>query len=294
MLIIFVLLGMHRVINILRLLLLPLLFLVSFSFADKFNEKVLNGFNLSNSTIPTSKILSGGPPRDGIPSLDNPKFVSANQANFLTAPDRVLGIVINDEARAYPIKILNWHEIVNDVIRGIPIVITYCPLCGSGIVYHSRINGTNHTFGVSGLLYNSDVLLYDRQTKTLWSQILSKAISGSLVNTKINIIPSSHTNWQTWKKKHPKTKVLSTNTDYDRNYNRSPYGNYDKNRSLYFQVDAQSKKYHPKERVLGITINGKHKSYAFAELARHKQSPLHDTFAGKQLIISFDAQTAMV
>jgi len=273
---------------------LILLFFSLIIFIQPIHAKKMNGFDLSNSTIPVNKILSGGPPRDGIPSLDDPKFIVSDQAHFLEPQDRVIGIFFNGEARAYPVKILNWHEIVNDIIKENAISVTYCPLCGTGIVYASDItdNGKvkRYQFGVSGLLYNSDVLLYDRQTETLWSQILSKAISGPLVNSKLHVLPSSHTSWKAWKKRYPNTKVLSTNTGFARNYNRSPYGDYDKNRSIYFQVSAQSKKYHPKERVLGITINGKHKSYPFVELARHAQSPLKDTFAGKQLVISFDTE----
>ena len=262
------------------------LFMVSISFASP----VKNGFDLADSTIPASKILSGGPPRDGIPSIDSPKFLSANDADYLKPSDRVLGITVAGESRAYPIRILNWHEIVNDEIKGEGVAVTFCPLCGSGIVYSANINGKSHKFGVSGLLYNSDVLLYDRETETLWSQILSKGISGKLVNTSLKVIPSSHTSWQSWKKKHPNTKVLSTDTGSGRDYSRSPYGSYTTNSSTYFPVEFRSKKYHPKERVIGITVNGKHKVYPFTELAKIKTTTLKDKFAGQQLSLEFDAE----
>lgn len=250
---------------------------------------IKNGFDLANSTIPVSKILSGGPPRDGIPSIDKPIFIKAQRAIFLKPEDRILGITVKGESRAYPIKILNWHEIVNDIVRGEPIVVTFCPLCGSGMVYSANITGKTHQFGVSGLLYNSDVLLYDRQTNSLWSQILSKAISGKQVNKTLINIPTSHTSWAEWKKKHPDTKVLSTKTGFNRNYNRTPYGGYTKNGTIYFPLEFKSKKYHPKERVLGISINGKHKVYPFSELAKIKRTSLTDTFAGKKLQIEFDS-----
>lgn len=249
-----------------------------------------NGFALENSIIPNEKILSGGPPRDGIPSIDEPKFIDANKANYLKSKDRVIGIVVAGEARAYPIRILNWHEIVNDEIKGQAVAVTFCPLCGSGIVYEADFNGKAHKFGVSGLLYNSDVLLYDRQTETLWSQILSKGISGKLVNQKLNIIPSSHTSWQDWRKKHPNTKVLSNKTGFKRNYDRSPYGDYNNSKSTYFPVAFRNKKYHPKERVIGVTINGKQKVYPFTELAKVNKNSLKDNFAGKQLILDFDVE----
>ena len=249
-----------------------------------------NGFNLTDSLIPIHKILSGGPPKDGIPSVDKPKFIHANQATFLKSTDRVIGIEIHGNYRAYPIKILNWHEIVNDVVAENPIAVTFCPLCGTGMVYDARINGKAFQFGVSGLLYNSDVLLYDRQTQSLWSQILSQSISGKQKGTKLKPIPSSHTSWEKWKKQHPTTLVLSTDTGFQRDYSRSPYGDYNTNRATYFPVASKSKRYHPKERVLGITINGVHKAYPFVELARNKTNTLEDTFSGNTLRIEFDAE----
>jgi hypothetical protein len=150
---------------------------------------------------------------------------------------------------------------------------------------------------VSGLLYNSDVLLYDRQTESLWSQILSKGISGKMINKSLQILPSSHTSWQSWKQKHPNTKVLSKDTGFARNYDRTPYGSYTKNEKIYFPLAFKSKRYHPKERVLGITINGQHKVYPFSELSKgllkrfgtgEVVGTLKDNFAGKNLIINAD------
>ncbi len=249
-----------------------------------------NGFDLSNRTISINKILSGGPPRDGIPSIDTPKFISAEQADFLNDKDRVMGVNIDGEARAYPISILNWHEIVNDTFNGKGVAVTFCPLCGSGIVYSAEIEGKSRQFGVSGLLYNSDVLLYDRESETLWSQILAKGVSGPLVDKKLTILPSSHTSWEAWKKKHPKTKVLSTDTGFTRDYDRSPYGGYDTNVATYFPVEFKSKRYHPKERVLGVNLNGKQKVFPFSELAKNETGKLEETFDGKKIVIEFDAE----
>ena len=268
--------------KILGTLLLSLLLIGSLQAYSK------NGFDLSQSLIPSKEILQGGPPRDGIPSIEQPKFVSAANANFMRPTDRVIGITINGESRAYPINILNWHEIVNDQIRGVPVSVTYCPLCGTGLVYQSTVGGKVLKFGVSGLLYNSDVLLFDRQTETLWSQILSKAISGPMKGQKLTMIPSSQTSWASWLKKQPNTKVLSTDTGFSRDYRRSPYGDYDQNTETYFPVSARSRAYHPKERVLGITINGKHKAYPFVELGKLGTNTLKDNFQGQNLTINFD------
>lgn len=278
--------ALRRINSMKNIILTFTLFLLAVSVAYAAPTK--NGFDLANSIIPVAEILSGGPPRDGIPSIDKPHFVSASKADYLKPDDRVIGINFIGEVRAYPIRILNWHEIVNDKIKSQSVAVTFCPLCGSGIVYSANIDGKAHKFGVSGLLYNSDVLLYDRETETLWSQILSKGVSGKLVNKTLKIIPSSHTSWAAWKKKYPQTKVLSTKTGFGRDYNRTPYGSYTTNSSIYFPTAFKSKKYHPKERVLGITINGKHKVYPFSELAKSGGGVLLDQFSGKKLRLEFD------
>ena len=267
-----------------------LLFIGVALFSTSYAKPIKNGFDLSDSTIPAHKIFIGGPPRDGIPSIDKPKFLDAGKADYLKDEDRILGIYHLGEARAYPIRILNWHEIVNDKIEDKAVVITYCPLCGSGIVYNGEINGKAYEFGVSGLLYNSDVLLFDRETETLWSQILSKAISGKMINTELEIIQSAHTSWKAWKQKYPDSKVLSMETGYSRDYARSPYGSYDKEVMTFFPVEFKSKRYHPKERVLGITLNGEQKVYPFVEIAKNSDGKFTDEFSGDTLTIEFDAE----
>ena len=260
--------------------------------ATLFSQPIKNGFDLKNSQIAAGNIHQGGPAKDGIASIDKPKFVTTTQATFLKENDRVLGVVRRGEARAYPIKILNWHEIVNDRIRGQGVAITYCPLCGTGMVFLSQVNTKNKRmalqFGVSGLLYNSDVLLYDRETQSLWSQILGKAVNGPLAGTPLQSIPVAHIRWQDWKKQHPQTKVLSTDTGYSRNYNQSPYQGYDNNRSIFFPLSAKSNRYHPKERVLGVCIKERCKAYPFAELSLSGKRSITDNFGGQSLKINFD------
>lgn len=154
-----------------------------------------NGFDVSCHAVPIEEIRSGGPPRDGIPALVNPVFVSAEKATFLRDGDRVLGLVGNRESKAYPIKILNWHELVNDWIDDHPILITYCPLCGTGIAFERQIDQNPVIFGVSGLLYQSDLLMYDRETESLWSQIAMKAIAGPLTGARLQPLFLEHTTW---------------------------------------------------------------------------------------------------
>ena len=124
-----------------------------------------NGFELSEALIPEDEIRKGGPPRDGIAAIHNPEFLSTKEASYLKDNERVLGVVISGQARAYPIKVLNWHEVINDVVGDQHFVVTYCPLCGTGMVFATSVSESPLVFGVSGLLYNSDVLLYDLQTE---------------------------------------------------------------------------------------------------------------------------------
>ena len=265
-------------------LLLALLAILAATVAGREN----NGFDLSDSLIPADEIHLGGPARDGIPAIDRPRFVTSAQADFLADEDRVLALMHNGEAKAYPIAILNWHEVVNDTIGGMPVAITYCPLCGTGVAFAAQRGGQPHTFGVSGLLYNSDVLLYDRETESLWSQLLMQAISGPAKGETLTPLASSHTNWRAWREEHPDTLVLSTDTGFERDYRRDPYAGYGSDTGLYFPVSRQSRRFHPKERVLGVEIDGRFKAYPYTELARHGQPEFADRFADRDLRIRFD------
>ena len=251
--------------------------------------QVKNGFSVTDALIPVDEIHSGGPPRDGIPAIDRPRFVNADAADFLEENDRVLGVTRNGVSKAYPVNILNWHEIVNDRFAGEPVVITFCPLCGTGIAYLATTGDQVLDFGVSGLLYNSDMLLYDRQTQSLWSQIRRQAISGSMKGVKLQAIPLMHTRWADWKQRFPATLVLSTKTGYQRDYTRNPYQGYEKTGDLFFPVRAQDDRYHPKESVLGIEIAGRFRAYPFVELEK-SGGDVHDTFAGHTIVVKYDKQ----
>ena len=266
-----------------------LMSLVLFTACTQTQGQTKNGFSVADALIPVGEIHSGGPPRDGIPSIDRPHFVSADSTSFLQANDRVLGIVRNGVSKAYPVAILNWHEIINDRFVSEPVVVTYCPLCGTGIAYLSTTGDQVLDFGVSGLLYNSDMLLYDRQTQSLWSQIGRQAVSGSMKGTKLKAIPVSHTVWADWKRRYPATLVLSTKTGYQRDYSRNPYQGYDKNEDLWFPVRAQDDRYPLKAPVLGIEIAGSFKAYPFVELEK-SDADVRDTFAGHTIVVKYDRQ----
>jgi Protein of unknown function (DUF3179) len=248
--------------------------------------KTRNGFDLTDALIPVDEILSGGPPRDGIPAINDPKFESASEASWLRDKDRVLALVIGGQARAYPVRILNWHEIVNDKVGKQHIAVTYCPLCGTGVVFAANIANTSLQFGVSGLLYNSDVLLYDRNTGSLWSQLMGKSVTGKLKGTSLPQIPAAHTTWKDWVDRHPDTLVLSRDTGFRRDYRDSPYAGYEKTRRLYFKVSHKSPaNYHPKERVIGLEIDGKFKAYPYKELSAKGEAEFTDEFSGNRVNI---------
>lgn len=225
----------------------------------------LNGFNIENALIIGTDIRAGGPPRDGIPAISNPVYESAAQANWLNGDDWVIGLNIANQSIAFPIRIMNWHEIVNTELSGQPIVVTFCPLCGTGMVFEAEAGGKKLDFGVSGLLYQSDVLLYDRETESLWSQLMMKAVSGTHKGTSLTLLSSEHTTWQQWKSLYPDTLVLSKDTGFRRNYDRNPYAGYETSGRLMFPVNNDfPMKYHPKDQVLGVV----HQSEAMAILYR--------------------------
>ncbi len=252
----------------------------------------LVGFDFTKHSVPLNEIYSGGPPKDGIPSIDNPNFVSGAKAeeDFLNDKDRVLGLFLRGRAKAYPIRILNWHEIVNDRIGDKNIVVTFCPLCGTGMVFDSNINGKPMSFGVSGLLYQSDMLLYDRETESLWSQIKSSSVAGNLTGTRLKLLSSTQTTWKDWKKKHPDTLVLSTKTGFRRNYEKDPYQGYYSSPDLMFEVNQKKNWYHPKEQVIGIEVGKTSKVYPFSELSK-VSVPFTDVVGGITLKVFYDADT---
>ena len=268
-----------------------LIFLLTFSANLNAADITRNGFVLDDALIPVDEILSGGPPRDGIPAIDQPKFLEADEAAFLNDEDRILGVFLEGQARAYPVRILDWHEIVNDSIGDSSFVVTYCPLCGTGMVFSTRGFDEAPDFGVSGLLYQSDVLFYDRQTESLWSQIMAKAVTGKHRGRELEKLPVFHTSWKSWLSEHPETQVLSTDTGFSRNYNRSPYAGYQDSSGIMFAVSHKApKEFHPKEFVLGIESEGEYKAYPFSELAKIEQTSFSDTVGGMEFTIHWNQE----
>ncbi|MGE4609535.1 MAG: DUF3179 domain-containing protein [Myxococcota bacterium] len=222
------------------------------------------------TAIRIEEIVWGGVAFDGIPALDQPKFIDAGRADYLEPDEPVFGIEINGDARAYPLRILDWHELANDVVGGTPISLAYCTLCGSGIAYAGRVSdGTVYEFGSSGLLMRSNKLMYDRQTHTLWNQFTGRPVVGELVerNIRLDRVPIVVARWKDWKAAHPATRVLDIATGYDRDYSLgAAYAGYFATPELMFPVRQRSSLLAAKARVFGVEINGVPKAYTLDDL----------------------------
>ncbi len=221
--------------------------------------------------VPLDQIVSGGPPPDGIPSIDSPKFVSVEDGKkFLEDSDKILGININGDIRAYPLQILVWHEIVNDKVGGIPIAVTYCPLCFTNQVFNRTVNQTILEFGTSGKLYNSNLVMYDRTSKSLWSQALGEGIVGKYAGTKLERIPFDIAYWKDWKQLFPNSKVLSRDTGSNRPYGADPYGDYYTSPDVLFPISNRDDRLGLKEIVVGLENGGVYKAYNIQDVQNEK------------------------
>ena len=250
-----------------------------------------NGFVLDDALIPDAQILQGGPPRDGIPAINDPLFISADETQYLKDDDRILGLEIDGQSKAYPIRILNWHEVVNDKSNGLNFSVTYCPLCGTGIAFKGTEKSAGIRFGVSGLLYNSDVLLYDLSSESLWSQILGKAVSGERMGEELVKLPLQHTTWKAWRSQHPQTLVLSDETGFSRDYNRDPYEGYASSATVYFPTSENPpNSYHPKELVIGLEIAGEFMAFPFVELNKQDKASITGQLGDQSFKLHWDKQ----
>ena len=247
-----------------------------------------NGFDVSDALVPAKQIFWGGVARDGIPSINKPNFVAAGDAQFLRSGDRVLGVHRNGIAKAYPIRIMDRHEVVNDHFDDQPVTVTYCPLCFSGMTFIREAGQSALTFGVSGLLYNSDVLLYDHQTGSLWSQLMAKAVSGPFKGTGITPIPTANTTWRNWQERFPETLVLSPDTGFPIVYRDSVYKDYQRSSRLMFPVSAKNRSYRNKDLVLGVILDDTSKAYPFRELRKNDKTEFDDTIGGESIRIQWD------
>lgn len=207
--------------------------------------------------IDTAELLPGGPPPDGIPSIDEPTFLTPDEAAFLDEREPVLALRIGDDARAYPVQILTWHEIVNDTVGGIPVAVSYCPLCNSAIAYDRRLGDRVLDFGTSGLLYQSALVMYDRQTESLWSHFTGRAVAGELVGSEVELFPLATVSWGDWRDANPDGLVLSRDTGHERTYGQNPYPGYDDVGTSPFLFEGEvDGRLAAKTRVVGLRAGG--------------------------------------
>jgi hypothetical protein len=243
--------------------------------------------DLTKALVPLEEIVSGGPPPDGIPAIDRPKFVSTREADaWLPPKEPVLAVRVGDDARAYPLRILIWHEIVNDRVGGKAVAVTYCPLCSSGLVFDPVVGGTTLDFGTSGMLYKSDLVMYDRKTHSLWAQMEGRAIVGELAGTRLTLIPANTIAYEDFKAAYPGGKVLSLDTGHQRHYGFNPYSAYDQpNLDPFLLKGSPDRRRPPKERVVGVTVVNTARAYPWPVLIQ--QRVVHDTVGAERLVIFY-------
>jgi hypothetical protein len=214
--------------------------------------------------IPFNDLRDGGPGKDGIPSIDNPIFADASSV-FLSDNELIVGIKQGDVVKAYPHYILDWHEIVNDEVNGINTTINYCPLTGTAFAWKSTTGSTFTTFGVSGLLYNSNMILYDRETDSNWSQIQQRCVNGELIGSVPETVMVIETDWKTWKASFPNSQVLTTQTGFVKPYGTYPYGPYKTNDDLFlFEPEPLNPALPNKQRVFALMTNNQSRVYKFS------------------------------
>ncbi|MBM3126208.1 MAG: DUF3179 domain-containing protein [Chloroflexi bacterium] len=211
--------------------------------------------DFSKHSVPYSEILSGGPPKDGIPSIDEPQFIPAKEADeWLADREPVVFVQVGEDARAYPIQILMWHEIVNDVVGGEPLMISFCPLCNTAIAFKRTHDGQVLDFGTTGRLRYSNLIMYDRQTETWWQQATGDAIAGEYTGSQLEFYPASMISWADFKTQFPDGKVLSRDTGHPRDYGRNPYYGYDDISQTPFLFDGATPNQLPPKRVINDTV----------------------------------------
>ncbi|MEM8777024.1 MAG: DUF3179 domain-containing protein [Pseudomonadota bacterium] len=244
--------------------------------------------NRKRMRIRLEEVTWGGVRKDGIPSLDNPSLVTAKQASYMRNNDLVFGVSINGDTRAYPLRIMGWHEMFNEVIGGVPVALAYCTLCGSGILFETKVRGRSRplVFGSSGFLYRSNKLMFDRATHSLWNQFTGKPVSGRLVGSGIELQqrPVVITRWKDWRDLNPDTKILSLQTGHRRNYGSGVvYRDYFSSNDLMFPALVDQRKHRQKDYVFGIREFGGAKAWPLSAFTNRRV--INDGMSGKPLVL---------
>jgi hypothetical protein len=241
--------------------------------------------------VDPDEIRSGGPPPDGIPAIDTPTFEAASTVDWLEDVEPVLLVEVDGQARAYPVQVMTWHEIVNDTFGDVPVTVSYCPLCNSAIAYLRRVDGRTLDFGTSGRLFNSSLVMYDRQTESLWSHFTGEAVVGVLTGTTLDTLPVSTVSWATFRDAHPEGLVLSRETGFDRSYGRNPYPGYDNVDQAPFLFDGAVDGRLPAQTRV-VAIRGRDESIAIPLDELAESSVLTATLDGEPLVVLHAPGTA--
>lgn len=237
------------------------------------------------SLIELDHLVSGGPPPDGIPPIDRPNFQPAGTVDWLEADEPVLSLTVKGETRGYPLQIMTWHEIVNDTVGGEPVTVTYCPLCNSGVSFHRRVEGEVLDFGTSGLLYADNLVMYDRQTESLWPQLTGEASVGVMTGVQLTAIPMGVVGWDQFANAHPEALVLTRDTGHERDYGRNPYPGYDDpdGALLVEPPEGRDPRLPVKERVIGIRLADRAVAIPRQTIADTKTLTI--TLAGREIVL---------
>jgi hypothetical protein len=249
--------------------------------------------DFARHTVPYDEILSGGPPKDGIPAIDEPQFVTVEEADeWLEPQEPVVLFEIDGDARAYPMQILMWHEIVNDVVGEVPVTVTFCPLCNTAIAFERAFDGQVLDFGTTGRLRYSNLIMYDRQTETWWQQASGQAIAGEYAGRQLTFLPAAIVGWAEFKAAHPEGKVLSRDTGFRRDYGRNPYVGYDDfGRSPFLYDGPQTPgQLPPMARVLTVDLNDEAVAYPYDVLQEIHVA--NDVVGGTPVVVFWAAGTA--
>jgi hypothetical protein len=244
-------------------------------------------------TVPLSEFMAGGPGKDGIPAIDRPRFVRASVTQYLEPQEPVIELVVNGKARAYPLQILTWHEIVNDRVAGVPVAVTFCPLCNTAIVFDRRVGGRTLDFGVSGNLRHSDLVMFDRQTESWWQQFGGAGVVGVYAGTRLRQLPTRIVSWSSFRRRHPDGLVLTRDTGFlGRPYGQNPYPGYDKidEPPFFPAAHGDDKRLLPKERVVYVELGGEAIAVPFSALAKRRE--IRTEVAGRRLVIRFEGKAA--
>lgn len=249
--------------------------------------------DFSKTSIPFSEVLSGGPPKDGIPSIDEPMFISTSEADeWLEPMEPVVFLQIGEDARAYPIQILMWHEIVNDTVGDTPVIVTFCPLCNTAIAFERMVDGQVMDFGTTGRLRFSNLIMYDRQTETWWQQATGEAIVGEQLGAQLPFVAASIIAWSDFQESYPNGQVLSRDTGIQRDYGRNPYTGYDdiNNSPFLYQGPETPGELPPVARVLTVDTETEAIAYPYDVLA--EVGVVNDTVAGQDIVVLWEFGTA--